>query len=215
MSGRHSRAARKLRTARLRATVDTLTDANRLISKRVIAGIEHENALSGLLRTTQIELEREQRANHQAMTFQRRVIEMVETGCTAHQVPVSEALRNVARDARQIHVERWRLEPHPGRQRYDNSGLPAAAAVQVEVMNLLRLRAVREHMNRSLHLRVHVGDRQAGYAISEDTLKHQSAEHITELIAGELALHVTREIKRAYDAPPPFRAQPYGHYMSY
>jgi len=190
----HSRAARKANMARLKRTLDGLSATVERTRQRSHAADARAATAVDQVRQT----ERLRADDGDLLESARRLVGMVSKYCIAHRIPTQLALASRSYQAEKtgrfdLPLSHWNDHmPDSGR-----TGKISHVRDIHEAMSLLGLKAVHESFEGRVHVRVQLGDGQAGYAISDRALRDMSDEDLEECIAPEIARVLVRGIRQA------------------
>jgi hypothetical protein len=92
---------------------------------------------------------------------------------------------------------RWPVPQDFNPARFDSMSMETAVAFHDELMEVLRVTAVRDHFSDQMHMRVELDGKIIGYSISRSALAKMSAAQIEETIGPEITHALVIEIKRA------------------
>lgn len=76
-----------------------------------------------------------------------------------------------------------------------DSGFEDTAAIRVEIMRLLNVKAIRDSLSRQMHVRVQFADGNVGYAMSDCAIDRMSEEELIRVIVPEISRLLMRQLK--------------------
>jgi hypothetical protein len=80
-----------------------------------------------------------------------------------------------------------------------NSAVDTCCKISREIMRILDVEVVRDHMSRDLHCRLFFDGHMIGYALSDHAIQRMTSEELTEKIAPEITYLLVKEIQKARD----------------
>lgn len=191
----NSRARRKLMLQTLRECChdqqqqhDKLAGDNAVLSVRVRQLNAQLRAQADLHRR---DLEAAHRGSVSARHFQARFASMVNRASIAHDVPPVQRLH--LRDAERRGFFQVALSHAFDPCQAIRDEVPNLR-IEHEIMQLLRVRAIADQVNRQLHMHVHLAGGQMAYAISDSSLREAPVEELAEHIAAELTAPLAQQI---------------------
>lgn len=78
---------------------------------------------------------------------------------------------------------------------FSNAALHDVTTICAEVMRVLDVEVVRDHMKRDMHVRLHFDDHHVGYGISDHAIRNLPRKDLIDHIARETAIFLVEKLK--------------------
>lgn len=80
---------------------------------------------------------------------------------------------------------------------FTNASMYDTMSICDEVMRVLDVRVVRDHMKRDMHVRLYFDEHRVGYAISDHAVRHMPRDALIDRISREMATMLVNALKEA------------------
>lgn len=193
LRGHNSRAARRQRYARLeREHAQSALSASTAHARARQAEQDHAQ-ITRQLRDVRATLATVERSAQLAVESLRRMTSLVGATCAAMAVPMSREMRHVSANSHQFYHSAYSYADWPRGLNDPDGGITQRSVL--EVMRLLKVKAVRDHIGGVMHMHVMLDDGKVAYAISERALMQMESEDLIRMICAEMRHALVPKVK--------------------